>query len=128
MRLEKPRKLRLGRMSYGLFATPAFAKRWFPQGVTPAAVFQTPALIFNRKDRLHAKLFQQAFKEVPSPIPTHYIPSSEKFADFIAIGAGGEPACLALAVSGDHAYVQGGAGLSVIDASTAIFSSFTRRR
>jgi LysR family transcriptional regulator, chromosome initiation inhibitor len=86
--LQGCRSVHLGRMSYGLFATPAFAKRWFPQGVTPAAVVQTPALIFNRKDRLHTKLFQQAFKEVPSPIPTHYIPSSEKFADFIAMGLG----------------------------------------
>jgi LysR family transcriptional regulator (chromosome initiation inhibitor) len=75
-------------MTYGLFATPAFAQKWFPQGVTPAAAGRAPALIFNRKDRLHVKLFQQAFKEVPHPIPTHYIPSSEKFADFIAMGLG----------------------------------------
>lgn len=86
--LQGCHSVHLGRMTYGLFATPAFAKRWFPRGVTPAAVVQTPALIFNRKDRLHARLFQRAFKEVPDPIPTHYIPSSEKFADFIAMGLG----------------------------------------
>jgi LysR family transcriptional regulator, chromosome initiation inhibitor len=86
--LQGCRSVHLGRMTYGLFATPEFAKRWFPQGVTPAAAGRTPALIFNRKDQLHVKLFQQAFKEVPSPIPTHYIPSSEKFADFIAMGLG----------------------------------------
>jgi LysR family transcriptional regulator (chromosome initiation inhibitor) len=82
------RSVYLGRMSYGLFATPAFAKRWFSRGVTPAAVVQAPALIFNRRDRLHERLFQQVFEAVPSPIPTHYIPSSEKFADFIAMGLG----------------------------------------
>jgi LysR family transcriptional regulator (chromosome initiation inhibitor) len=86
--LQGCRSVRLGRMTYGLFATPEFAQRWFPQGVTPAAAGRAPALIFNRKDRLHVKLFQQAFKEVPSSIPSHYIPSSEKFADFIAMGLG----------------------------------------
>jgi LysR family transcriptional regulator, chromosome initiation inhibitor len=78
----------LGRMNYGLFAAPAFAKRWFPRGVTPTTIAQTPALIFSRKDRLHEKLFQCAFGEVPGLIPAHYIPSSEKFADFIAMGLG----------------------------------------
>ncbi|MEJ2642871.1 MAG: LysR family transcriptional regulator ArgP [Desulfosarcinaceae bacterium] len=86
--LQGCRSVHLGQMIYGLFATPAFAKKWFPQGVTPAAVIQTPALIFNRKDRLHARLFRRAFGEVPDPLPTHYIPSSEKFADFIAMGLG----------------------------------------
>jgi LysR family transcriptional regulator (chromosome initiation inhibitor) len=86
--LQGCRSVHLGQMTYGLFATPAFAQRWFPRGVTPATVVQTPALIFNRKDRLHARLFQQAFGEVPDPVPTHYIPSSEKFAEFIAMGLG----------------------------------------
>jgi LysR family transcriptional regulator (chromosome initiation inhibitor) len=86
--LKGCRSVHLGQMSYGLFATPAFAERWFPQGVIPEAVVQTPALIFNRKDRLHEKLFQHVFGKMPSPIPAHYIPSSERFADAITMGLG----------------------------------------
>jgi LysR family transcriptional regulator (chromosome initiation inhibitor) len=86
--LQGCRSERLGRMTYGLFATPDFSDQWFPGGVTPAAARDAPAIIFNRKDSLHLKLFRQAFGAVPAPIPTHYIPSSEKFADFIAMGLG----------------------------------------
>jgi LysR family transcriptional regulator (chromosome initiation inhibitor) len=86
--LQGCRSDRLGRMTYGLFATPAFIDQWFPAGVTLAAARQAPAIIFNRKDSLHLKLFHQAFGAAPAPLPTHYIPSSEKFADFIAMGLG----------------------------------------
>jgi LysR family transcriptional regulator (chromosome initiation inhibitor) len=78
----------LGRMHYGLVAAPTFIRRWLPAGVTPAAVKQAPAVIFNRKDTLHHKLFQRVFGLVPTDLPTHYIPSSERFADAIAMGLG----------------------------------------
>jgi LysR family transcriptional regulator (chromosome initiation inhibitor) len=86
--LQGCRSDRLGRMTYGLFAAPDFAARWFPRGVTPSAAREAPAIIFNRKDTLHTRLFQRAFGEVIAPIPTHYIPSSEKFATVIRMGLG----------------------------------------
>jgi len=43
-------------------------------------------MIFNRKDNLHRKLFSLALGETPAPLPSHYIPSSEKFAYFISSG------------------------------------------
>ncbi|MDJ0780865.1 MAG: LysR family transcriptional regulator ArgP [Desulfosarcinaceae bacterium] len=86
--LQGCRSLPLGRMTYGLFAAPAFAGRWFPGGVTPQAIGRAPAVIFNRKDALHRHLFRQAFGAAPDPIPCHYIPSSEKFADCILMGLG----------------------------------------
>jgi LysR family transcriptional regulator (chromosome initiation inhibitor) len=78
----------LGRMHYGLVAAPTFIHKWFPAGLTPAAAKQAPAVIFNRKDTLHHKLFQRVFGKVPTDLPAHYIPSSERFADAIAMGLG----------------------------------------
>jgi len=43
-------------------------------------------LIFNRKDDLHNKLFGQVQEKITAALPTHYLPSSEKFADFISSG------------------------------------------
>lgn len=49
-------------------------------------VRRAPALIFDRKDELLHKLLYQTFEEVPASIPTHYVPSVEKYAEFIALG------------------------------------------
>ncbi len=47
---------------------------------------QDRGIIFDRQDELHHKLLLQALAEVPSSFPTHYVPSVDKFADFIALG------------------------------------------
>ena len=76
----------IGRMNYHMMAAPEFAAQWFPNGLTTEGVRHAPALIFSRQDELHHKLLQQALGEVPTKIPRHYVPSVEKFADFIALG------------------------------------------
>lgn len=76
----------LGRMNYRLMATPEFAERWLPNGFTLEDVRRTPALIFDRNDELLHKLLFQAFGDVPGPIPAHYVPSVEKYAEFITLG------------------------------------------
>ena len=78
----------IGHMTYHMFATPQFADQWFPKGLTRAAAGRAPAIVFNRKDELHQRLFHQALGIVPASIPTHYVPSSEKFSKFIAMGIG----------------------------------------
>ena len=78
----------VGRMNYQMYAAPEFAHRWFPGGLAVADACNAPAIIFNRKDELHQKLFLRALGEVPAPIPASYIPSSEKFADAIVLGLG----------------------------------------
>ena len=78
----------LGQMHYQLFASPEFKKKWFPAGLTIADVCNAPAIIFNRKDELHNKLFHRVLGQVPDPIPANYVPSAEKFVDFIAMGLG----------------------------------------
>ncbi len=76
----------VGRMNYRMMATPAFAAKWFPNGLTIDDVRRAPALIFNRQDELHHKLLAQTLEEVPAPILSNYVPSVEKFSDFIALG------------------------------------------
>jgi LysR family transcriptional regulator, chromosome initiation inhibitor len=78
----------IGRMTYHMLAAPRFAKKWFPDGLTIANACRAPAIIYNRKDLLHYKLFQQAFGDVPDLIPANYVPSYEKFSDFITMGLG----------------------------------------
>lgn len=78
----------LGQMTYRMFATPEFARQWFPNGLTINAAGRAPAIIYNRKDELHCKLFLQAFGVAPDAIPINYVPSSEKFLDFISMGIG----------------------------------------
>lgn len=76
----------LGCMNYHLVATPAFAARYFPNGLTKEDVRRTPALVFDRNDELLDKLLHQSLGEVPTSIPTHYVPSVEKYAEFITLG------------------------------------------
>ncbi len=76
----------LGRMTYHMMAAPGFAAQWFPKGLTIEDVRRAPAVIFDRKDDLHHKLLNQTLGEVPAPLPTHYVPSVEKFAELIALG------------------------------------------
>jgi LysR family transcriptional regulator (chromosome initiation inhibitor) len=76
----------IGRMHYRMMAAPELAAQWFPTGLTIDDVRRAPAIIFDRQDELHHKLLRQTLEEVPASIPTHYVPSVEKFAEFIALG------------------------------------------
>ena len=76
----------LGEMPYRLYAAPGFIREHFPRGVVRGAIDRAPALIFNRKDRLLHRFLQQFFGETGDRFPRHYLPSSEKFVDFIVAG------------------------------------------
>ena len=78
----------IGQMNYHMLASPDFTAKWFPSGLNIIDASRAPAIIFNRKDKLHQKLMQHALGAVPDTLPAHYIPSAEKFADFIAEGLG----------------------------------------
>lgn len=78
----------IGCMNYHMMAAPGFAAQWFPNGLAIEDVRCAPALIYDRKDELHHKLLHQALGTVPASIPTHYVPSVEKFAEFITLGLG----------------------------------------
>lgn len=76
----------LGGMSYRCVATPDFVRRWFPDGVTEAAVLRAPALVYNRSDTLHARFLRQA--GLAENVPRHFFPSAEGFVAFIKAGHG----------------------------------------
>nr|WP_320190497.1 LysR family transcriptional regulator ArgP [uncultured Desulfobacter sp.] len=78
----------IGTVAYKLLCTPAFARRWFLSGVTLEAISKAPAIIFNQKDELHDKTLKNVFHTVPKDMPVTYVPSSETFVDFIAMGLG----------------------------------------
>lgn len=76
----------IGRMNYRMMASPEFAAKWFPKGLNVEDVRKAPAVIFDRHDELHHKLLLQSINEIPSFFPSHYVPSVEKFAEFISLG------------------------------------------
>ena len=76
----------LGRMDYRMVSTPAFAAQWFPDGFRVERVRQAPLVIFNRRDELHLQYFSRALGQVPSSLPGHFLPSSERFVSFIGSG------------------------------------------
>nr|WP_320010935.1 LysR family transcriptional regulator ArgP [uncultured Desulfobulbus sp.] len=82
------RVTRLGAMQYRLFASSEFHKKWFgEQGLSLKTCAKAPFILFNREDQVHHQLFYQLLGELPQ-LATHYLPSSEKFVDFIAEGVG----------------------------------------
>ncbi|WP_028581240.1 LysR family transcriptional regulator ArgP [Desulfogranum japonicum] len=76
----------LGCMDYRLVAAPDFARQWFPHGFTLKEAHHAPAVIFDKYDALHHKYLKKCCKETPVAFPAHYVPSVEKFADFVLKG------------------------------------------
>lgn len=82
------RALPLGGMRYRLLAAPAFAKRWFPHGLSAEHAARAPLLTYNRKDLLQVHLLRQALGEYPAAAPVFYLPSTAGFTRAILAGLG----------------------------------------
>ena len=80
------RVVRLGAMRYRPMATPGFGARWFPDGVTPAALAVAPMVVFDRQDEMQHRYLRRR-KAAIDP-PTHYIPSSADFLTAVRLGLG----------------------------------------
>jgi LysR family transcriptional regulator (chromosome initiation inhibitor) len=80
--------LPLGIMRYRMLASPAFAARWFPDGLNRDAARRAPMMVFDRKDLLQANFMQREFGLPPGSYPCHYIPSSESFMRAIELSLG----------------------------------------
>jgi LysR family transcriptional regulator (chromosome initiation inhibitor) len=78
---------RLGRMRYRPTASPAFATRWFPDGVTTPNLCRAPVVVFDREDRLQDRYLRRRTRRHLDP-PRHYIPGSGAFADAVRLGIG----------------------------------------
>ena len=76
----------LGSMKYGLFGAPSFARKWFGEGLSISGIQSAPSIAYNRQDNLNKLLFNRIFHMEPGPLPTFYVPSSEKIVDCILRG------------------------------------------
>jgi len=72
--LQGARCAYVGELECGIFASPAFIKRYFPNGMTPEAVREAPVVIYDYRDGLQ----KEANKELglPTDFPYHMCPST----------------------------------------------------
>ncbi|MGO4335282.1 LysR family transcriptional regulator ArgP [Labrys sp. KB_33_2] len=77
----------LGMQTYVATASPAFMRRWFPDGLDEEAVRHAPCLTFNTKDALQDRWLVETFGR-PISRPSHWIPSSGAFVDGALAGLG----------------------------------------
>jgi LysR family transcriptional regulator (chromosome initiation inhibitor) len=77
--------LPLGALRYRATASPAYHRRWFPDGVTSQALARAPALTFSDNDKLQT---QWVATHCPSRavLPTHRMASSQAFVDACLAG------------------------------------------
>lgn len=78
----------LGAMRYRLLATPAFAARWFPQGLQRDAARLAPLMVFDRKDKLQSDFLLRELGLAEGSYPCHNIPASEAFMTAVRLGLG----------------------------------------
>jgi len=78
----------LGVMRYRMMATPAFAARWFPDGLNRQAALAAPMMVFDRKDLLQSNFMQREFGLTPFSHPCHFIPANESFLRCIDLSLG----------------------------------------
>lgn len=81
------RRYALGALRYHATASPAFVARYFPDGISRAAVAAAPALTFNQKDRLQNDWLRATIGEVAA-YPTHWLPSTPGFLQASLAGMG----------------------------------------
>lgn len=77
----------LGAMRYIATASPAYQRRWFPDGLDAAALQHAPCLTFNSKDRLQST-WAASVAGKPVALPTHWLPSSTAFVEAALTGLG----------------------------------------
>jgi LysR family transcriptional regulator (chromosome initiation inhibitor) len=78
----------LGAMRYRMVAAPAFARRYFPDGLDRDAARRAPVMVFDPKDLLQKQFLLQHFGLQEGDYPFHFVPASEPFAQAILAGLG----------------------------------------
>ncbi|MEK8069303.1 LysR family transcriptional regulator ArgP [Rhodococcus sp. EXRC-4A-4] len=78
---------RLGAMRYRPSATPEFIERWFPTGVTAAALRVAPVVVFDADDRLQDNYLRRFGIDHDEP-PRHLVPASADYARAVDLGFG----------------------------------------
>ncbi|WP_217177584.1 LysR family transcriptional regulator ArgP [Streptomyces sp. AC495_CC817] len=77
----------LGVLEYRAMAERGFVERWFPQGVTTAALQAAPFVDFDRRDTLQHE-WLEARGVSPQGVPRHYVPASHDYALAVELGLG----------------------------------------
>ena len=78
----------LGVMRYRMVASPAFARRWFPHGMTRATAQRAPLMVFDRKDAMQSSFLLTHFGLLDGAYPFHYVPASDPFQQAVRLGMG----------------------------------------
>jgi LysR family transcriptional regulator (chromosome initiation inhibitor) len=77
---------RLGTMTYRAKASRRFARKWFPDGVTPAALAAAPVVQYDRKDLHQNRLLNKVAPEAKPP--QVFVPDSVQFVECVRAGVG----------------------------------------
>lgn len=78
---------RLGALDYIFVASPDFAKRFFPNGVTRSSLLKAPAVAFDHLDDMHQIFLQENFNLAPGSVVCHITSSSEAFVQLAKQGS-----------------------------------------
>ncbi|MBC9131868.1 LysR family transcriptional regulator ArgP [Frischella sp. Ac48] len=78
---------RLGALDYIFVASPDFAKRYFPNGVTRSTLMKAPAVAFDHLDDMHQMFLNENFNMAPGSVICHITSSSEAFVQLAKQGA-----------------------------------------
>lgn len=71
----------------GVVTTPAYLRRYLPDGFTAAAAGRAPPLAWNRDDALQDMLIRKVFRRDVAT-PQHYVPTAEDFGAAVRAGLG----------------------------------------
>lgn len=71
---------------YRAVAEPGFVARWFPDGVTKAALGLAPLINFERRDEMQATFLRS--QRVNGAPPAHFVPASSEFSAAVRLGLG----------------------------------------
>jgi LysR family transcriptional regulator, chromosome initiation inhibitor len=77
----------IGKLKYCAVASPEYVRRYFPEGVTAAALNVAPSLRFNRKDRLQTQWVRNMCRREVD-VPSHWLASTQAFTDASVAGIG----------------------------------------
>ena len=77
----------LGVMRYRPVCAPGFAERWFPDGVTAAALAAAPVVVYDDKDDLQDRYLRRHRRRALHP-PRHHVPATHEFARALQLGLG----------------------------------------
>ncbi|AIO35045.1 transcriptional regulator, ArgP family protein [Burkholderia cenocepacia] len=78
----------IGAMEYECVANSEFAREFFPKGLGLHSVLAAPAVLFNRKDGLHALFLERSLGLKVKGYAAHYFPSPGALLDAIENGVG----------------------------------------